>query len=119
MASPSQDDTFQEWESLLKTVRQHQDEIVGIAPFRDALATAHLTAVASRNLRDSYEASAQEETRRLKEALATGRDAVSSLRYYIKGVLGIRSEKLSRYGIKLPRKRPRLARRSPFGPLPS
>jgi len=114
----SQDDVFREWESLLKTVRQYQDELAGVVPFHDALATAHLTAVTSRNVRDSLAAAAREETRRLKEALVAGRDAASCLRHYIKSVLGVRSEKLCRYGIHA-RKRARAAWRAPGSLLPS
>lgn len=106
----SQEDQFSDWESLLKSVRKYQDEIAGVAPFQDALATAHLTAVTSRNVRDSLAAAATEETRRLNEALITGRDAASRLRHYIKGVLGVRSDKLGRHGIKTSRKRTRLVK---------
>jgi len=115
----AQDDTFREWESLLTTVRQHQDELAGVTPFRDALATAHLAAVTSRNVRDSLAASAMEETRRLNEAVAAGCDAASRLRHYIKSVLGVRSEKLSRHGIKARGKRARFASRAPGSLLPS
>jgi len=101
MVKPSaQDHMFREWESLLTKVRKYQDELAGVAPFRDALATAHFTAVTSRNARDTLAAAAMEETRRLNEALAAGRDAAACLRHYIKSVLGVRSEKLGRYGIK-------------------
>ena len=104
----TQDDQIQDWSELLTTVREEEAELAGAGPLITALEGTHAQAVSLRSRRDALAASAQEATGQVKTAFAEGRDAAIALRSYIRGVLGPRSEKLLRYGIKPIRKRRRV-----------
>lgn len=110
--SQSQDARFDRWGRMVRTARKDEADRPGIAPFRTALETSHNEAVSCRQLRDTLIAQAREAHRRLRQAVAEGREAESRMRYYVKGVYGPRSEKLGRYGIKI-RKLRRPPRRPP------
>ncbi|PYQ65441.1 MAG: hypothetical protein DMF53_05530 [Acidobacteria bacterium] len=97
-----------EWDTLLQAVKETEGDLAGVVPFREALANARARAHMFKGLQDSLEASAGEATDRLRETVAVGEDAVVALRSFIRGVLGMRNEKLLRYGIK-----PRGKRRGP------
>ena len=103
----TQDDQVQDWSELLTTAREDEAELAGAAPLIAALEDTYTQAVSLRGRRDALGASAQETTRQMKEAFAAGRDAAIALRSYIRAVLGPRSEKLLRYGIKPLRQRRR------------
>lgn len=108
MPRNSKDSMLKEWAKLLKAVNLHQDDLGGVAPFRDILEKAYAEALANRAVQEAMKASAKDSTRRLRESLGVGYYAAISLRHFIKSVLGTRSEKLVRYGVK-----PRRARRPP------
>lgn len=110
--SQSQDATFDRWGSMVRAARKDEAERPGIAPFRTALETSHNEAVSCRQLRDALVAQIHDANRRLRQALAEGRETASRMRHYVKGVYGPRSEKLIRYGIKI-RKLRRPPRRPP------
>ncbi|HKI01836.1 MAG TPA: hypothetical protein VKK31_07655 [Thermoanaerobaculia bacterium] len=88
------------WTSLADEVRANEAELAGATPLREAVERARDRVLAFRCLRDGLRASSRDATQSLNAALAEGRDAESRLRSYVKGVLGPRSEKLARYGIK-------------------
>jgi hypothetical protein len=100
MSRTSRDSTFERWEQLLKAVRENRAELRGVAPFLEAFERAYLVAKSNRALRKVARDSAQAATRRLKTSITRSSDAASCLRSYIKGLLGPRSEKLHRYGMK-------------------
>lgn len=97
-----------EWDTLLQAVKETEGDLKGVAPFREALANARARAHIFKGLQESLEASAGDATDRLRETVAVGEDAAVALRSFIQGVLGMRNEKLFRYGI-----RPRGKRRGP------
>lgn len=101
----TQNNQIQGWSELLTTVREDEAELAGAAPLIAALEDSHTQAVSLRRRRCELVRSAQEATRRLNVSFATGRDAAAALRSYIRAVLGPRSEKLRRYGIKPLRQR--------------
>jgi hypothetical protein len=103
----TQDDQVQAWSELLTTAREDGSELAGAAPLIEALEDFHIQAVSLRSRRDALAASAQAATRQVNAAFAAGRDAAIALRSYIRAVLGPRSEKLLRYGIKPIRRRRR------------
>ncbi len=100
MSKNARDSIFERWEQLLKAVRENRAELRGVAPFLDAFEQAYVAAKNNRALRKAARDSAQAATRRLKASITRSGDAASCLRSYIKGVLGPRSEKLRRYGMK-------------------
>lgn len=110
--SQSQDATFDKWGRMVRAARKDEAERSGLAPFRAALENSHNEAVSCRQLRDTLVAQTREASRRLRQALAEGKEAASRMRHYVKGVFGPRSEKLDRYGVK-PRKLRRPPRRPP------
>jgi len=116
MSGNSQDAIFERWERLIEAAREDEAEVAGLAPFRAALEHAHSEAVGNRCLRDAFNVSKQETTRKLQRDLAGGRDAASLLRSFVKSMFGRKSEKLRRYGIRVRPRRPRGLRRPPRPP---
>ena len=100
MKANSQDNQVQRWSDLLQATREAKAELRGVGPFVASLEESHGQAVSLRSRRDALVASAMELTAQMNEELAAGRDAARALRSYIKAVLGPRSEKLLRFGIK-------------------
>jgi hypothetical protein len=90
---------FAEWETLLQAVRETEGDLGCVTPFREALANAQAQALTFKALRDSLEASVGDADHRLRKAVTAGEDAAVSLRGFIRSVLGVRNEKLLRYGI--------------------
>lgn len=108
----SQADRLHDCERLLKAVLDDEAELAGVAPFRAALERSHARAVNARERRDALMAATQAATREVNEAFAACSEAAIVLRHFLRGVLGPRNEKLTRYGIK-PRRRRRLMRTPP------
>ncbi len=90
---------FAEWEALLQAVRETEGDLGCVTPFREALANAQAQALTFKTLRDSLEASVGDASHRLRNAMITGEDAAVSLRCFLRSMLGVRNEKLLRYGI--------------------
>ena len=65
----------------------------------------HAQAVSAHDQREKLTAAAREVTKQLNDNLAAANEAAIALRSYIKGVLGIRNSKLTRYGMKPRHKR--------------
>lgn len=105
MRKNSRDAQIQDWEKLLKEVWKNGEELSGARPLVAALERAHMEAVCCRVLRDGLLNASREATRQLNETFATSRDAAIALRGFVKGVLGYRNEKLTRFGIKPQRRR--------------
>ncbi len=112
MSKKAQDNQVHDPAVLLKAVRENEAELPGVAPYTEALEGSHAQAVGSLSRRRALVAAAKEATQHLHKDLAASREAAVRLRHYIKSVLGFRTEKLRRYGIK-PRRRP--IRKRPFG----
>jgi hypothetical protein len=91
--------TPESWEDLLESVRDHECELAGVAPFRDHLADAHARALALKAVRTVLETSTRQARQNQREALAAGKDAALALRGYIKSILGTRNEKLLDYNM--------------------
>lgn len=98
--SKSMNDALEEWDLLLQSVRETEGDLAGVAPFREALARSKAQVRTFRSLRDTLKVSTGDASHRLRSALGTGEDAAVSLRSFIRGALGPRSEKLHRYGMK-------------------
>jgi hypothetical protein len=113
--SKSTPNTPETWEALLDAVRETEHDLVGVAPFRDTLADAHTRALLLKDARETQKVAAREASRSHREAMTAGRDAAVALRGYVQSVLGMRNEKLLRYGIQ-PRGRRRCRKRKP-GPV--
>ena len=103
-----------DWEMLLKTVHGGEAELAGIAPFRKALEAALAQAVSARAQQDALRAASRETTRKRNAAFNACRDAASTLRSYVKCMLGLRSEKLIRYGMKPLHNRGKSPRKPPL-----
>ena len=104
---------LRDWEALVKAVHESEAELAGIEPFRAALERAVVKAVSAQVRRETLHAKTGEATRKRNEAFSACRDAASSLRSYVKSLLGFRSEQLVRYGIQPIRKRTRQVRKVP------
>ncbi len=91
--------TPESWEDLLESVRDHECELAGVAPFQHHLADAHARALALKAVRTALETSLREARQTQREALAAGKDAAIALRGFIKSVLGTRNEKLLDYNM--------------------
>lgn len=100
MSKQAQDQVVYTWGSLMHAARRDEAELAGVAPFLEPLERAHAQVQVLRSQRDSLLAAARETTQQLNQALAAGADAAICLRAFIKSVLGHRTEKLLRYGIK-------------------
>lgn len=118
MPKISKRSTLRDWERLLQAVQDNQSDLAGVEPFRAALAKAHAQATVFRDVRDSLVTAASDATKRLNEAITTGRDAAFCLRSFIKSVHGPRSAKLLKYGIRSLRQR-RAGSNPPNGPVNS
>jgi hypothetical protein len=92
--------TPETWETLLEAVRETEQDLAGVAPFRDTLADAHTRALLLKTTRDTQEAVAREVRQSYRQALHAGQDAAVALRNFIQSVLGMRHEKLLCYGIQ-------------------
>lgn len=110
MARPTPD-TPETWQTLLEAVRDTEQDLAGVAPFRDTLADAHTRALLLKTTRDTQEAAAWEARQSYRQALHTGQDAAVALRNFIQSVLGMRNEKLLCYGIQPRGKRCRRKRK--------
>lgn len=91
---------IEEWDALLQTVKETEGELKGVVPFRHALSEALERARAVKSVKDNLRTSGADADARLKELLGVGEDAAVALRNFIRGVLGMRNEKLLRYGIQ-------------------
>ena len=100
MSASSQDEQVRDWKELLQAAQAAEDQIRGVGPFLEDLEERHDEAVSLRCRRDALLASAMELTAEMNVAFAVTQDAARALRSYIRGVLGPRSEKLERFGIK-------------------
>jgi hypothetical protein len=100
MPKNAQVDQFREWENLLKEVGVSKAELAGVVPFQAALENAYAQAVSARFRRDALRASTRESTAQVVASLAACTEAARSLRHFLKGVLGSRNKKLTRYGIQ-------------------
>ena len=119
MPRNSQADRLLDFEMLLKAVRDTETELAGVAPFLAALEQAHAQAVSAKARRDGLLASTHAATMEANKALAACGETAISLRHFIRSVLGSRTAKLIRYGIK-PRRRGGYVRKAPAGcTLPS
>jgi len=98
-------DQLHDVETLLKSVMETEAELPGVSSFKTALESAYAKAVEAMNRKEALAISAQEATLHMYAAFKAYRKAATSLRYYIKGVLGHNNENLLRYGIKPIRKR--------------
>jgi hypothetical protein len=93
-------DTPETWETLLEAVRETEQDLAGVASFRDTLADAHTRLLLLKTARDTQVAAAREARQSYREALRAGNDAAVALRNFIQSVLGMRNEKLLCYGIQ-------------------
>jgi hypothetical protein len=92
--------TPETWETLLESVRETEQDLAGVAPFRDALADAHTRTLQLKTTRDAQLIAAWEARQSYRQALSEGHDAAVALRNFIQSVLGMRNEKLLCYGIQ-------------------
>jgi hypothetical protein len=92
--------SLENWEDLLQAVQETEDELTGVAPFRDALIGAHTRAAALKSLRDTLQTSTSDARRQTREAMVEGKDAAVALRGFIQSLLGTRNEKLLTYGLQ-------------------
>lgn len=92
--------SLESWGDLLEAVRETEDDLAGVAPFRDALIGAHTRASALKALRDTLQASTSDARRHTREAMVEGKDAAVALRGFIQSLLGTRNEKLLTYGLQ-------------------
>jgi hypothetical protein len=112
MKSNSQDNQIQDWRDLLRAAQESECEMRGVEPFVEALEESSDEAMSLRCRRDALLVSAEELTAEMNAAFAMTHDAAMALRSYVKGVLGLRSERLVRFGIKpLRRRRGRACRK--------
>jgi hypothetical protein len=94
-------------ETLLKAVRETEVELPGVLRYKLALERASTKAAETKARREALVISAQEATYHMHAAFQTYREAATSLRNFIKSVLGHRNEKLLRYGVRPIRRRSR------------
>ena len=99
------------WETLLEAVRDTEQDLAGVAPFRDTLADAYTRALLLKTTRDTQAVAAREARQSYRQALHAGQDAAVALRGFIQSVLGMRNEKLLCYGIEPRGKRCRRKRK--------
>ncbi len=104
--------TPESWETLLEAVRETEEDLAGVAPFRDTLAGAHARALALKAVRDVHEAAIRKIRDSHRAAMLAGKDAAIALRGFVQSVLGTRNEKLRLYGLK-PKGRRRKVRKKP------
>jgi len=100
MRKESQDFLLQQFERLIKAVRQHEADLPGIKPFRDAMERAYTQAIFNRRRKEVARAAAKEATRQCHESLCEAFDAAVALRGFIKSVVGFRSKALFQFGMK-------------------
>ncbi len=105
MGNHTKDNELRDRAHLLKVVRETEAELPGVEPFLTELEGAHAQAVVSVSRRRALAATAQEATLQSNKDLTASREAAMALRHYIRGVLGLRAEKLRLYGIKPLRQR--------------
>ena len=104
-------ETPETWQTLLEAVRETEQDLAGVAPFRDTLAEAYTRALLLKTTRDTQVVAAREARQSYRQALHSGQDAAVALRNFIQSVLGMRNEKLLCYGMQPRGKRCRRKRK--------
>lgn len=103
MPRPTKAKSFREWEALMKGVVENECDLAGVGPFWEALAKARSETLTLMSVRDALYASAEEANQQVKLAFAQGNEAALRLRLFVKSKLGLDSEKLPQFGMKLRR----------------
>ena len=101
----SQNDQLFDGSLLLKAVQESEADLPGVCRFLSTLEQANSRVLVSRGRKDSLVAAARVATGQLRADLKAHHEAVCAMRNFIKSVLGRRSEKLVRYGIRPIRRR--------------
>ncbi len=106
----SKDHRLIDWGDLVDAARENQAKLPGTASLVCSLAGTRSQILTLSSRRDSLMAASQELTQQVNRAFAEAADVASRLRNTIKGVLGIHTEELLRYGIKPVRRHTRTKR---------
>lgn len=80
MPGRSEKEEMQRWEILLMKTRAYEVELAGVASLRSVLEEQYARVKATRSMRDTLQMSSRDATRRIKEALAAGKEAAAGLR---------------------------------------
>jgi len=101
----SQNDQVFDGSLLLRAVQDSEADLPGVCRYLSTLEQANSRLLVTRGHKESLVAATHEATRQLRADLKTHREAVCAMRNFIMSVLGRRSEKLVRYGIRPVRRR--------------
>jgi hypothetical protein len=109
-----------EWDKLLRAVKSGKAELPGVAPFEADLDRTLSEAVRAQKRKAALLANARKATKQVNTSFRACHHASIALRNFIKSVLGFKSERLIRYGIRPVRhRRSQLAKAPVGGSLPS
>ncbi|MFL6194221.1 MAG: hypothetical protein ACJ75H_08625 [Thermoanaerobaculia bacterium] len=105
MARTSLADVIKEWKQLLATVAANKADLPTLEEYRVQLET-ELAGAEEESIRQAtLQAGVQQTTRNLEGFLTRGREAAVRMRSGIRSKYGLKSEKLTEFGMKPQRKR--------------
>lgn len=109
-------DFIHDWEQLLAALDSNAGELPDVSAHRQPLEQVLVNAKAISARQDAHRAGLGQATRELEAVMADGRDSANRLRNFLKSHYGVRSDKLTEYGVRPVRKRSRLKSKKPVVP---
>lgn len=96
----SQEGILSDWAQVLAAVEAHREDLTHIEDLRAGLAASAEALQTLRSDRGRLQMEIQSMTYEIQRALDHGKDLASRLRAGVRSTFGIRSDKLSEFGIK-------------------
>jgi hypothetical protein len=101
-------DFIHDWEQLLAALDSNGGDLPDVSVHRQPLEKVLVDAKAISARQDAHRAGLGLVTRELEAVMLDGRDAANRLRNFLKSHYGVRSDKLTEFGVKPLRQRSRL-----------
>lgn len=101
-------DFIHDWEQLLAALDTNGGELPDISVHRQPLEQVLVNAKSISARQDAHRAGLGLATRELEAVMLDGRDAANRVRNFLRSHYGVRSDKLTEYGVKPLRQRSRL-----------
>lgn len=111
-------DLIRDWEKMLTSVNERQDQLPNIEAFRQPVEQLLAEAKVIKARQDAATGDRQRATQELKEVITRGRDLVGKLRQAVRAHLGLKNEMLILFGVMPVRRRVRKTPAAPVTPNP-
>jgi len=98
---------IRDWEKLLTSATERQDQLPNIEAFRQPVEQVLAEAKAIKSRQDAAAGDRQRATQELTEVITRGRDLVARMRQAVRAQVGLKNEILILFGVKPVRRRVR------------